>query len=46
MNFQHRVAVIGGGSFGSEDDAFIMPDLEQMLGKRLDCEPTPSELLV
>ena len=33
-------------SFASEDDAFIIPDLEVMLGKRLECEPTPNELLV
>jgi ATP-dependent RNA helicase RhlB len=52
-DYVHRIGRTGRAgasgisiSFASEDDAFIIPDLEIMLGKRLDCEPTPSELLV
>ena len=52
-DYVHRIGRTGRAgatgisiSFASEDDAFIIPDLEEMLGKRLDCEPTPSELLV
>jgi ATP-dependent RNA helicase RhlB len=52
-DYVHRIGRTGRAgasgmsiSFASEDDAFIMPDLEEMLETRLDCEPTPSEFLV
>jgi ATP-dependent RNA helicase RhlB len=52
-DYVHRIGRTGRAgasgiaiSFASEDDAFIIPDLEVMLGKRLECEPTPNELLV
>ena len=32
-------------SFASEDDAFLLPDLEALLGSRLDCTHPPPELL-
>jgi len=52
-DYVHRIGRTGRAgatgtaiSFASEDDAFLMPELEELLGKRLVCEPTPSELLV
>jgi len=52
-DYVHRIGRTGRAgatgisiSFASEDDAFLMPELEELLGKRLHCEPTPSELLV
>jgi len=52
-DYVHRIGRTGRAgatgtsiSFASEDDAFLMPELEELLGKRLNCEPTPSELLV
>ncbi len=32
-------------SFASEDDAFLLPDLEALLGSRLECTHPPAELL-
>ena len=32
-------------SFASEDDAFLLPDLEQLLGKPITCEPVSETLL-
>jgi ATP-dependent RNA helicase RhlB len=52
-DYVHRIGRTGRAgatgtsiSFASEDDAFLIPELEELLGKRLHCEPTPSELLV
>jgi len=52
-DYVHRIGRTGRAgatgisiSFASEDDAFLMPELEELLGKRLHCEPTPSVLLV
>ena len=33
-------------SFASEDDAFLLPDLEVLLGTKLECTHPPEELLV
>ena len=32
-------------SFASEDDAFLLPDLEKLLGEKITCSHPPSELL-
>ena len=32
-------------SFASEDDAFLLPGLEKVLGKEIECSHPPSELL-
>jgi ATP-dependent RNA helicase RhlB len=32
-------------SFASEDDAFLLPDIEALLGERLECEHPPESLL-
>ena len=32
-------------SFASEDDAFLLPDLEALLGDKLECTHPPEELL-
>ena len=32
-------------SFASEDDAFLLPDIEALLGERLECVYPPEELL-
>jgi len=32
-------------SFASEDDAFLLPDLEALLGEPLSCTHPPQELL-
>ena len=31
--------------FASEDDAFLLPDIEELLGHRLACEHPPENLL-
>ena len=33
-------------SFASEDDAFLLPDLESLLGEKIECTHPPEELLV
>jgi ATP-dependent RNA helicase RhlB len=52
-DYVHRIGRTGRAgalgtsiSFASEDDAFLLPDIEQLLGSRLDCTHPPKELLV
>ncbi len=51
-DYVHRIGRTGRAgasgtsiSFASEDDGFLLPALEQMLGKKLACEMPPPELL-
>jgi ATP-dependent RNA helicase RhlB len=51
-DYVHRIGRTGRAgatgvsiSFASEDDAFLLPDIEQLLGHKLDCEHPPEELL-
>ena len=51
-DYVHRIGRTGRAgatgvsiSFASEDDAFLLPDLEALLGERLSCVPPPAELL-
>lgn len=51
-DYVHRIGRTGRAgatgvsiSFASEDDAFLLPDLEALLGERLACVPPPAELL-
>ena len=51
-DYVHRIGRTGRAgatgvsiSFASEDDAFLLPDLEQLLGHKLECEHPPEELL-
>jgi ATP-dependent RNA helicase RhlB len=51
-DYVHRIGRTGRAgatgisvSFASEDDAFLLPDIEKLLGHKLDCELPPSELL-
>ncbi|MDZ7784398.1 MAG: ATP-dependent RNA helicase RhlB [Halioglobus sp.] len=51
-DYVHRIGRTGRAgatgisiSFASEDDAFLLPDLEQLLGSRLECTHPPPELL-
>lgn len=52
-DYVHRIGRTGRAgatgisiSFASEDDAFLLPDLEALLGTRLECTHPPAELLV
>ena len=52
-DYVHRIGRTGRAgatgvsiSFASEDDAFLLPDLEVLLGTRLECTHPPAELLV
>ena len=52
-DYVHRIGRTGRAgatgtsiSFASEDDAFLLPDLEALLGSRLECTHPPEELLV
>jgi ATP-dependent RNA helicase RhlB len=52
-DYVHRIGRTGRAgatgtsiSFASEDDAFLLPDLETLLGSRLECTHPPKELLV
>jgi ATP-dependent RNA helicase RhlB len=52
-DYVHRIGRTGRAgatgtsiSFASEDDAFLLPDLETLLGSRLECTHPPEELLV
>jgi ATP-dependent RNA helicase RhlB len=52
-DYVHRIGRTGRAgatgisvSFASEDDAFLLPDLEQLLGEPLECTYPPKELLV
>ncbi len=51
-DYVHRIGRTGRAgatgtsiSFASEDDAFLIPDLEQLLGSKIHCEYPPAELL-
>ena len=51
-DYVHRIGRTGRAgatgisiSFASEDDAFLLPDLEVLLGQKLDCEHPPEALL-
>ena len=51
-DYVHRIGRTGRAgatgisvSFASEDDAFLLPDIEKLLGRKLDCEHPPRELL-
>ncbi|MCZ6829234.1 MAG: ATP-dependent RNA helicase RhlB [Gammaproteobacteria bacterium] len=51
-DYVHRIGRTGRAgatgisiSFASEDDAFLLPEIENLLGKRLSCEHPPAELL-
>jgi ATP-dependent RNA helicase RhlB len=53
QDYVHRIGRTGRAgatgisiSFASEDDAFLLPDIEQLLGTRLECTHPPAELLV
>ena len=53
QDYVHRIGRTGRAgatgisiSFASEDDAFLLPDIEQLLGSRLNCTHPPEELLV
>ncbi len=52
-DYVHRIGRTGRAgasgisiSFASEDDAFLLPDLEALLGSKLECTHPPDELLV
>lgn len=52
-DYVHRIGRTGRAgakgvsiSFASEDDAFLLPDLEALLGSTLECTHPPKELLV
>ncbi|MCB1689288.1 MAG: ATP-dependent RNA helicase RhlB [Halioglobus sp.] len=52
-DYVHRIGRTGRAgatgisiSFASEDDAFLLPDLEALLGTKLECTHPPEELLV
>jgi ATP-dependent RNA helicase RhlB len=52
QDYVHRIGRTGRAgatgisiSFASEDDAFLLPDLETLLGQKLDCTHPPEELL-
>ncbi len=51
-DYVHRIGRTGRAgatgisiSFASEDDAFLLPDLEALLGQKLECTHPPAELL-
>ncbi|MFT5484178.1 MAG: ATP-dependent RNA helicase RhlB [Halieaceae bacterium] len=51
-DYVHRIGRTGRAgakgisiSFASEDDAFLLPDIEKLLGQKLSCEHPPEELL-
>jgi ATP-dependent RNA helicase RhlB len=51
-DYVHRIGRTGRAgasgisiSFASEDDAFLLPDLERLLGEKLTCTHPPAELL-
>ncbi len=51
-DYVHRIGRTGRAgatgtsiSFASEDDAFLLPDLEALLGEKLQCTHPPEELL-
>lgn len=51
-DYVHRIGRTGRAgatgvsiSFASEDDAFLLPDIETLLGEKLVCSPPPEDLL-
>jgi ATP-dependent RNA helicase RhlB len=51
-DYVHRIGRTGRAgakgvsiSFATEDDAFVLPDIEALLGQRLHCQTPPDELL-
>ena len=51
-DYVHRIGRTGRAgatgvsiSFASEDDAFLLPDIETLLGERLKCVAPPEELM-
>ena len=51
-DYVHRIGRTGRAgasgtsiSFASEDDGFLLPALETLLGKKIECEMPPPELL-
>ena len=51
-DYVHRIGRTGRAgatgvsvSFASEDDAFLLPDIEALLGPQLTCEHPPAHLL-
>ncbi len=51
-DYVHRIGRTGRAgatgtsiSFASEDDAFLLPDLEKLLGEKISCSHPPSDLL-
>ena len=51
-DYVHRIGRTGRAgatgisiSFASEDDAFLLPDIETLLGERLKCVSPPADLL-
>jgi len=52
-DYVHRIGRTGRAgatgtsiSFASEDDAFLLPDIEALLGSKLECTHPPTELLI
>ena len=52
-DYVHRIGRTGRAgatgvsvSFASEDDAFLLPDIETLLGHKLECEHPPDDLLL
>jgi ATP-dependent RNA helicase RhlB len=52
-DYVHRIGRTGRAgatgisiSFASEDDAFLLPDIEALLGSKLECTHPPAELLI
>jgi len=52
-DYVHRIGRTGRAgakgvsiSFATEDDAFVLPDIEALLGQRLHCQNPPEELLI
>lgn len=51
-DYVHRIGRTGRAgstgisiSFACEDDAFLLPDIEELLGQKLDCEQPPEDFL-
>lgn len=51
-DYVHRIGRTGRAgkkgvsiSFACEDDAFLLPDIEALLGKKIECEQPPEELI-
>ena len=51
-DYVHRIGRTGRAgktgvsiSFACEDDAFLLPDIEALLGKKIECEQPPADLM-